>query len=125
MRRAIAHLILYSKDKEVLVNSTTASPTLADQVVALKSPFQELGRKRVSVNWNEPVKLALWAQNGRIRIYINGEKHLDFNQVDLPEINKVEMARDFYGADKAIGYRMVRFAESTPDFSQTISSSGR
>jgi outer membrane protein OmpA-like peptidoglycan-associated protein len=28
-------------------------------------------------------------------------------------------------ANQSIGYRMVRFAESTPDFSQVISSSGR
>jgi hypothetical protein len=28
-------------------------------------------------------------------------------------------------ANQAIGYRTVRFAESTPDFSQVISSSGR
>ena len=73
------------------------------------------------MSWDEPVKLALWVQNGRIRVFINGEKQLDFNQVDMPAIDSVEMAHDFYGANQAIGYRMVRFAESTPDFSQVIS----
>jgi outer membrane protein OmpA-like peptidoglycan-associated protein len=71
------------------------------------------------------VQLAVWVQNGRIRVFTNGEKQLDFNQVDMPPIDSVEMAHDFYGANQAIGYRMVRFAESTPDFSQVISSSGR
>lgn len=77
------------------------------------------------MNWKEPVKLALWVQNGRLRTYVNGEKMLDFNQVDLPAIDKVEMTQAFGGANQAIGYRMVRFAESAPDFSQTIASSGR
>ena len=45
--------------------------------------------------------------------------------MDLPAIDNVEMAHDFYGANTTIGYRMVRFAESAPDFSQTILSSGR
>jgi OOP family OmpA-OmpF porin len=71
------------------------------------------------------VKIALWVQNGRIRTFVNGEKMLDFNQVDLPAIDTVEIAHDFYGANTTIGYRMVRFAESAPDFSQTILSTGR
>ncbi len=69
--------------------------------------------------------LALWVQNGRLRVFLNGEKHLDFNQVEMPPIDSVEFAHDFYGANQAIGYRTVRFAESAPDFSQTIASSGR
>ena len=44
----------------------------------------------------------------------------------MPPIDKVEIEHGFSGANaKSIGYRMVRFAESTPDFSQMISSSGR
>jgi outer membrane protein OmpA-like peptidoglycan-associated protein len=69
--------------------------------------------------------VALWVQNGRMRIFLNGEKLLDFNQVEMPPIDAVEIAHDFYGANQAIGYRVVRFAESTPDFSQVINSSGR
>lgn len=124
-RRALATLTFYSKDKAVFAWTTTANGAEAEQVASLKIPYQELGRKRVPMNWNEPVKLALWVQNGRIRTFLNGEKQLDSNQVNLPEINKVEIAHDFYGANQAIGYRMVRFAESTPDFSQTINASGR
>jgi outer membrane protein OmpA-like peptidoglycan-associated protein len=64
-------------------------------------------------------------QNGRLRVFTNGEKQLDFNQVEMPAIDSIELAHDFYGANQTIGYRMVRFAESTPDFSQVISASGR
>lgn len=123
--RAIALMILSSKNKQILHWSTTALPNLVDLVVSLRAPYQELGRKRAPTNWAQPVKLALWLQNGRLRIFVNGEKQLDFNQVNLPPIDNVEFAHDFYGTNQAIGYRSVRFAESTPDFSQVISSSGR
>ena len=124
-KRLLAFLILSSKNKEVFVFSLTTAPKEVQQLAVLKTPYQELGRNRVAVNWNEPVKIALWVQNGRIRTFLNGEKQLDANQVDLPPIDKVEMSHDFYGANQSIGYRMVRFAESTPDFSQVIGSSGR
>jgi len=124
--RAIAHLILLSGTKQVLVYSTTASPNQCDLQVQLKVPaYQDLGRKRIQMSWAEPAKLALWVQNGRLRIFVNGEKHLDFNQVEMPAITGVEFAHDFYGANQSLGYRTVRFAESTPDFSQVITSAGR
>ncbi len=123
--RAITTLILLSKNKQIFQLGTTASPKQVDLVASLRAPYQELGRKRAALNWDEPVKLALWVQNGRLRVFTNGEKQLDFNQVDMPQIDSIEMAHDFYGANQAIGYRTVRFAESTPDFSQVISSSGR
>ncbi len=123
--RAISTLMLASKTKQILHLSVTASPKLVDLVCSIRTPYEELGRKRAPANWDQPVKLAMWVQNGRIRVFLNGEKHLDFNQVKMPPIDSVELAHDFYGANQAIGYRMVRFAESTPDFGQSIVSSGR
>jgi outer membrane protein OmpA-like peptidoglycan-associated protein len=123
--RAISTLTLSSKGKPILELGTTASPKLVDLAVSLRTPYSDLGRKRAPANWNEPVTLALWVQNGRIRVFTNGEKQLDFNQVEMPQIDSVELSHDFYGANQSIGYRMVRVAESTPDFSQVIASSGR
>jgi OOP family OmpA-OmpF porin len=123
--RVITTLILLSKEKQILQLMMTAMVTDADLVASLRAPYQELGRKRIPFRWTEPAKLALWVQDGRLRVFLNGEKQLDFNQVEMPPIDKVEFAHDFYGANQAIGYRTVRFAESTPDFSQVISSSGR
>lgn len=123
--RADANLILISKGKQVLHWWLSAQAKQLDLIVSLRSPYQELGRKRVAVNLDQPMKVALWAQNGRMRSFVNGEKLLDFNQVDLPPIDSVEMEQTFLGAGPALGYRMVRFAESTPDFSQVISATGR
>jgi OmpA-OmpF porin, OOP family len=123
--RAGANLILLAKGKQILQWYFTAQEKNFDLTVSLRAPYQELGRKRVTVNFNQPVKLALWVQNGRMRSFVNGEKQLDFNQVDMPAIDSIEIANDFLGAAPALGYRMVRFAESTPDFSQILLSSGR
>ncbi len=123
--RAGANLILLSKGKQILQWYFTAQEKNFDLTVSLRAPYQELGRKRVTVNFSQPVKLALWVQNGRMRSFVNGEKQLDFNQVDMPPIDSIEIANDILGAAPALGYRLVRFAESTPDFSQILASSGR
>ena len=125
-KRAITTLILLTgKNQQAFTLTTSAMVGMIDLVAAVKIPYQELGRKRAPLNWNEPAKLAVWIQDGRLRVFVNGEKHLDFNQVTLPAINGVEFAHDFYGAGQTLGYRSVRFAESAPDFSEIITSSGR
>ncbi len=123
--RAIATLILSSNNKQVLQWFVSTEPKQMDMVASLRAPYSELGRKRLAVSWDKPVKVALWVQNGRMRAFVNGEKQLDFNQVELPPVDGIEITHDFYGAGAAIGYRSVRFAESTPDFSQVIATTGR
>ncbi|MCX6635145.1 MAG: hypothetical protein NT090_08710, partial [Acidobacteria bacterium] len=119
-------LILYSSQKEILIWWIYAGPKQTQIVVAVKSHTEELARKSIPINWGQPAKIALWVQNGRVRAFINGDKHVDANQVELPEINRVEILSSIAGgANQAVGYRSVRFVESTPDFSQVISASGR
>ncbi len=121
--RASLHLFLYAGTKQILVYSTYASPNQCDLQVQLKAPvYQDLGRKRIALSWANPVKFAVWVQNGRFRVFVNGEKQLDFNQVEMPPITSVELAHEITGTNQSIGYRSVRFAESTPDFSQVIAS---
>lgn len=123
--RSDSNLILLSKGKHVLHWWMSERQNQLELVVSLRTPFSELGRKRVPVNLDQPIKLALWVQNGRMRSYVNGEKALDFNQVELPPIDSVELENGLLGAGASFGYQLVRFAESTPDFSQMIASSGR
>ncbi len=125
VKRANMTLVLFSNAKEVFHLATYAGPALLDLVASVRSPYQELGRKRLPMGWNDVVRFALWVQNGRMRIFVNGEKQLDFNQVDLPPVTKVDFLNSSAIPGQSIGYRMVRFAESAPDFSQTIGSSGR
>jgi OmpA-OmpF porin, OOP family len=123
--RELIILMFAAGDKQILHLTISAMAKEVDLAASLRAPYQELGRKRAPADWSQPAKLALWVQDGRLRVFLNGEKHLDFNQVEMPPLTKVEFAHDFYGANQSIGYRSIRFAESTPDFSQIIMSSGR
>jgi OOP family OmpA-OmpF porin len=84
---------------------------------------EELGHTTLKVDFNQPVKEAVWVQNGRLRVYLNGNRVIDANQVDLPKRTGADLYSEF--GENMIGYRVVRFAESTPDFSQVINSAGR
>ena len=78
----------------------------------------------MAVVFSQPIKQALWIQNGRLRAYVNVKKVVDVNQVKLPPLQSAQLWIEPYAANK-FSYRMVRIAESTPDFSQTIAASGR
>ena len=126
--RATATYSFFSKNKETLQWVVVVRQDTIDLTVSLRSPkYEELGRKRIPVGamLNQPVKLALWTQDGRVRVFLNGEKHLDFNQVELPAIDKVEITNGVWGGKPVLGYRSVRFAESSPDFGSVIGKSGR
>ena len=82
-----------------------------------------LGDTTIPADWNRPVKLALWVQNDRIRLYVNGQRVFDVNQVTLPPIATVVTRMET--GTKPVGFQFVRFAESTPDFSHAILSTGR
>jgi outer membrane protein OmpA-like peptidoglycan-associated protein/curli biogenesis system outer membrane secretion channel CsgG len=91
--------------------------------IGLWDAKEALGQKTLITEWNKPVKVAMWVQNGRVRFYINGDRIFDFNQVEVGEIASLDM--NFWTGDKTMAIRRVRFAESAPDFSQTITSSGK
>jgi OOP family OmpA-OmpF porin len=123
---ASVYLVLYSKDREAAAWVVVARPDTTDTILTVKLPkFEELGRTRLKLALALPVKLALWVQNGRVRVFVNGNKQIDVNQVVLPPIDRVEIRTDLAGAALSVGYRSVRFAESTADFSQGIVVTGR
>jgi outer membrane protein OmpA-like peptidoglycan-associated protein len=94
--------------------------------IRLSTIHDDLADIEPKVDLTKPIKVALWVQNGRIRVYVNNERLVDVNQVELPVLASADMEIENYGGEKsAVGYRMVRIAESTPDFSQVISSAGR
>jgi OmpA-OmpF porin, OOP family len=87
---------------------------------------ERLGEGSYKSPYTQPERLALWVQNGRIRFYANDNRLMDVNQVKLGPIEALVLVVSNQGnGTDAIGIRSVRLAESTPDFSQMISSSGR
>ncbi len=96
--------------------------------LGIRSGGENLADQQIPMDWTKPVKQALWVQNGRVRFYVNDQRVMDVNQIKLPELGEIQVYVDGPGANDRTGYvgfQFVRFAESTPDFSQVINSSGR
>ncbi len=92
------------------------------------TPTERIGDQMIPMDWTKPVKSALWLQNGRLRLYVNGERVFDVNQIQFPELVAPVGTLTVFSdpkVEKYIGILYARFAESTPDFSQVIASSGR
>jgi outer membrane protein OmpA-like peptidoglycan-associated protein/curli biogenesis system outer membrane secretion channel CsgG len=83
----------------------------------------KLGQKDMVTDWTKPVKVNLWVQNGRVRVYVNGDRTFDFNQVQIGDIDSLQINYWSHGGQVAI--RRFRLAESAPDFGQTIMSAGK
>ncbi len=82
----------------------------------------KLGDGGIETDLTQPVHFALWSQRGRVRIYLNGQRLVDVNQVDIAPVDHIYAS---IGGYRPNGIRKVRVAESAPDFSTMINSSGR
>jgi outer membrane protein OmpA-like peptidoglycan-associated protein len=83
---------------------------------------EQLGEGMIMADTSKPVMFALWAQQGRVRAYLNGERLVDANQVEFGPIVSIEAS---IGGYRPNGLRSVRIAESAPDFSTAINASGK
>jgi OmpA-OmpF porin, OOP family len=86
------------------------------------SAKEQLGEGTITTDTSKPVRFALWAQQGRVRAYLNGERLADANQVEFSPIVSIEAS---IGGYRPNGIRSVRIAESAPDFSTVINASGK
>jgi outer membrane protein OmpA-like peptidoglycan-associated protein len=120
------YLALFSQNREAATWHIWAQTNGSGTWFAMRVPrYEELGRTAIPMDLSQPAKIALWVQDGRVRAYVNGERYLDVNQVQLPPIDRVELRTDLGAAGVAVAWRWVRFAESAPDFSSVIGASGR
>lgn len=108
-------------DKDVL-HGLVAGTENGEHASARFQTTETLGEGQVATTPNQPVRFDMWIQQGRLRAYLNGVRLLDVNQVQLGPIDhfNVEMGR--YHPN---GIRSVRIAESAPDFSSVINSTGK
>jgi outer membrane protein OmpA-like peptidoglycan-associated protein len=82
-----------------------------------------LGEGEAKIAIGKPNRFALWVQDGRIRVYFNGERLIDANQVKLKKWTHAWM--ETANEDGAISFGSFRIAESAADFSKSIFASGR
>lgn len=121
-----ANLLLFSKEKEALTFIFNSRATSGEVVLSTKVPkYEQFGRSAVKPTLSQPIRIGLWVQDGRVRVFINDEKCLDVNQVELAPIDRIEIRPEITGAGPTVAVRSVRFAESTPDFSSVLTASGR
>ena len=113
------------KGKEVMFFRAARNYNQLD--VHYKVGAEQIINQGYPTKFDQPVKQALWCQNGRLRLYINGQRLFDVNQITVPEMGTPRVAIEVYNdvSKEYVGFSNMRFAESTPDFSQMISSSGR
>lgn len=96
----------------------------------IKNPWQdgeeEVGTAKPKANIRQPIAQGLWIQDGRVRLYVNGNRYIDANQIDVAPIASVELRLDMNNSPEgSTGLRKVRFAESAPDVMKTVMVSGR
>ncbi|MGD0868428.1 MAG: OmpA family protein [Bryobacteraceae bacterium] len=116
-----------TKDGRTAASLATGA-RLSDHLLAFGAGDSKghLGGKDVpNIDFTQPVHIALWVQNKRVRVYVNGDRVLDVNETDVPPPSLI--LADFNGGAAAadVGIRRVRVAESTPDFSTVIGATGK
>ena len=119
-------MVWYLRDK---ANNNIFSATLRGggdgkgEWVSVSGPDGGLGDGEVlGVDNSKPMHFSLWAQQGRVRAYLEGQRVVDVNQVKFGPMEYIFL--DFAGY-RPTGLRQVRVAESAPDFSTVINGTGK
>jgi len=84
---------------------------------------QEIASAPCKYDASKPLKLSLWLQEGRLRLYLGTERLFDVNQVNTG--NWKEGWLDFRTSEGPVQFSYFRVAESAPDLSKTMFSTGR
>ena len=111
------------KDGETMLSATVRGEEDGQTVnIHIEAKNENLGDGMLAFDTSKPVVFALWAQQGRVRAYVNGERLVDANQIEFNPIARLEVDLGRYRPN---GIRSVRVAESAPDFLSVINSTGK
>jgi hypothetical protein len=81
-----------------------------------------LGESEIKIQPGKPLTFALWAQQGRVRAYLNGERVADANQVNFAGVDHIFLQPARYRPTDIVS---VRLAESAPDVGSTLAATGK
>jgi len=85
-----------------------------------------LAKTKVDVAWDKPINLSIWFQDQRLRVYVNDQKAADANQLELKPWKTAVLDFSFEHAEQDLPMLgRVRVAESVPDISQVLLSTGK
>jgi len=84
--------------------------------------WSKLGEGRVKIQYGKLIRLAVWYQDARVRLYVNDQRAVDLNQMEFKPWSRTFL--DFI-SDSPVELGAVRIAESMPDISQVLLSAGK
>jgi OmpA-OmpF porin, OOP family len=113
---------LDKSDSEMMVAVIRGEESGDTATASVSVPDGALGSGEIKTDTSKPVVFALWAQQGRVRAYLNGQRVVDANQVQFGPMDHLYVDDSRYRPN---GIRQVRVAESAPDFSAVINASGK
>ncbi len=109
-------------DRDVIVATVRGEDDGTEANANVNGPDGGLGSGGIQADTSQPVEFALWAQQGRVRAFMNGQRIVDVNQVQFGPMDHIYLEDGGYRPN---GIRWVRIAESAPDFSTVINASGK
>jgi outer membrane protein OmpA-like peptidoglycan-associated protein len=109
-------------EQDVLVVMVRGEDSGMEANVDVNAMDGPLGHGGIMVDTSKPVTFALWAQQGRVRAYLEGQRVVDANQVMFGPMDHLLVD---YAGYRPNSMRSVRIAESAPDFSTVINASGK
>jgi outer membrane protein OmpA-like peptidoglycan-associated protein len=112
---------LLDKNGDAVMDGSTQGNEARNHIDLTLNAHERLGGGEIDVKPGELDRIAVWAQQGRVRGYLNGERIIDANQVKFGGIDRIEMHASRY---RPTGIRSVRVAESAPDVSTVLASTG-
>lgn len=90
--------------------------------VSISDPGGELGSGKIKDGeCRNPCEVDVWAQGGRVRLYFNGRRLVDVNQVKYSPITHLVLHRSW----TTLGLRSIRIAESAPDPGLVLATTGK
>lgn len=81
-----------------------------------------LGSGRISADTAKPIEFALWAQQRRMGVYLNGQRVIDVDEFQFSAINHFEEVQAKF---RDVSIHKVRVAETAPDFTSAINAGGK
>jgi OmpA-OmpF porin, OOP family len=81
-----------------------------------------LGSGRISADTSKPIEFALWAQQRRMGVYLNGQRVIDVDEFQFSAINHFDEVEAKF---RDVSIHKVRVAETSPDFSTAIDAGGK
>jgi OOP family OmpA-OmpF porin len=81
-----------------------------------------LGSGKISADTSKPIEFALWAQQRRMGVYLNGQRVIDVNEFQFSAINHFD---EIEAKFRDVSLHKVRVAETAPDFTSAINAGGK